>query len=168
MPGPIEEALRALNAADVRYLVAGGVAVVLHGYLRTTADLDLWVQLELENLRRAARTLGALGYRPRAPVKLEDFADPTKRREWVEGKGLVVFSLWNPGGPLEIDLFVRDPFDFGTAYARAVHVPLTSTETRVVALEDLIAMKQRVGRPRDLEDIEALRALRNAQRGDAP
>ncbi|MGQ0721576.1 MAG: nucleotidyl transferase AbiEii/AbiGii toxin family protein [Candidatus Eiseniibacteriota bacterium] len=162
MAGPIEEALRALNAAEVRYLVTGGVAVVLHGYLRTTADLDLWVQLEPENLRHATRALGALGYRPRAPVKLDEFADPAKRREWIEEKGLVVFSLWNPSAPLEIDLFVKDPFDFGAAWARAVRAPLETTDAMVVALEDLIAMKQRVGRPRDLEDVEALRALRDA------
>jgi hypothetical protein len=155
-----------LNAVHVRYLVTGGVAVVLHGYLRTTADLDLWVQLEFENLRRATRALGELGYRPRAPVRLEDFADAARRREWVEDKGLVVFSLWSPAAPLEIDLFVEDPADFAGAYARAVRVALTSSEATVIGLDDLIAMKQRVGRPRDQEDVEALRALR-ARRGES-
>jgi hypothetical protein len=38
--GPIETVLATLNEAGVRYLVVGGVAVVLHGHLRTTADLD--------------------------------------------------------------------------------------------------------------------------------
>jgi predicted nucleotidyltransferase len=166
MTSPIEAVLQALNEAEVRYLIVGGVAVVLHGYLRTTADLDLWVQLEPRNLERATHALGALGYRSRAPVELGEFADPAKRREWIERKGLVVFSLWNPGGPLEIDLFVQDPFDFGSAYARAVRVPLASTEASVIALDDLIAMKQNVGRPRDQEDLEALRGLRDAQRGD--
>ena len=40
MVGAIETVLTALNAAHVRYLIAGGVAVVLHGHLRATADLD--------------------------------------------------------------------------------------------------------------------------------
>jgi hypothetical protein len=42
----IEQVLAALNAENVRYLVVGGVAVVLHGHLRTTADLDLVVELK--------------------------------------------------------------------------------------------------------------------------
>ena len=41
MVGAIEQVLSALNASRVRYLVVGGVAVVLHGHLRATADLDL-------------------------------------------------------------------------------------------------------------------------------
>lgn len=45
MTGEIEQVSEALNRARVRYLVVGGVAVALHGYLRTTADLDLVVQL---------------------------------------------------------------------------------------------------------------------------
>lgn len=68
MVGDNERALQALNSAGVRYLVVGGVAVVLHGHLRTTADLDLVVQLERENVLKAVRALAGLGYRPRAPV----------------------------------------------------------------------------------------------------
>jgi hypothetical protein len=46
-----------LERAGVRYLVVGGVAVVLHGYLRTTLDLDLVIQLEPDNLDRALTAL---------------------------------------------------------------------------------------------------------------
>jgi predicted nucleotidyltransferase len=56
MVGAIEQVLSALNAARVRYLVVGGVAVVLHGHLRATADLDLVVQLGPENALEAVRT----------------------------------------------------------------------------------------------------------------
>ena len=55
---PSSELLRvfsALEQARVRYLVVGGVAVVLHGHLRVTADLDLVVDLELTNARAAGR-----------------------------------------------------------------------------------------------------------------
>lgn len=47
----------------MRYLVAGGVAVVLHGYLRTTADLDLIVQLEPDNTLRALNALETFAVR---------------------------------------------------------------------------------------------------------
>ncbi len=160
MVGDIERVLTALNRAQVRYLVAGGVAVVLHGYLRTTADLDLVVQLDQSNLRRALQALQSLGYKPRAPVAAEDFADEPTREAWIREKGLEVFSMWSNDLPrLEVDIFVREPFDFETVWARAERVPLRTCEARVVPRETLIEMKRLAGRPRDLEDADALEAL---------
>ncbi|MDE2180336.1 MAG: hypothetical protein KGJ40_05750 [candidate division NC10 bacterium] len=160
MVGEIESILDALNRARVRYLVVGGVAVVLHGYLRTTADLDLIVQLDRDNVLRAIRALRDHDYRPRAPVAAEEFAERQVREQWIREKGLAVFTLWSPAHPtLEIDLFVSEPFDFDAVYARALRVLLEKTEATVIALEDLITLKRGVGRPRDLEDITALESL---------
>ena len=160
MVGDIERVLEALNSAGVQYLVVGGVAVVLHGHLRTTADLDLVVRLERENVLRAMHALTGIGYRPRAPVAAEELADEKVRESWVRDKGLTVFSLWSSLAPaLEVDLFVREPFDFAEVHARALKVPLQDTFAWVVSLPDLIALKSQVRRPRDLEDIEALKAL---------
>ena len=64
MVGEIEQVLESLNNAQVRYLVVGGVAVVLRGHLRTTADLDLVVQLERENVLRALCACAWKGSRP--------------------------------------------------------------------------------------------------------
>ncbi len=164
MVGEIEGILDALNRAQARYIVVGGVAVVLHGYLRTTADLDLVIQLEPANVRRAMIALSELQYRPRAPVPAEAFAEQSVREQWIREKGLQVFSLWSPAHPtLEIDILVSEPFDFDTVYSRALRVPLEKTEVIVLALEDLIALKKRVGRPRDQEDIAALESLREAE-----
>ena len=105
----VEAIVRALNAANVRYLIAGGLAVVAHGYVRFTADIDLILDLEPANVRHAMAAFKRLGYRPRAPVALDDFADPANRAEWVRDKGLTVF---NPGsiGPRRFSL----PIVFGT------------------------------------------------------
>jgi hypothetical protein len=157
---PYEQVLAALNAARVRYLVVGGVAVVLHGHLRTTADLDLVVALEPDNARRAVAALEGLGLRPRAPVPAAAFADASARAGWIAEKGLEVFSLWSARLPgLEVDLFVREPFDFETAYARSVRVALDTTYATVASLADLVAMKRAAGRPVDLADVEALEAI---------
>jgi len=162
----IEQVLAALNAEKVRYLVVGGVAVVLHGHLRTTADLDLVVELAPDNARRAISALVKLGFRPRAPVPAEQFADPAARRAWIDEKGLTVFSLWSDRLPeIEVDLFVKEPFHFDEVYARAVRVPLDTTTVTVVSLADLIALKQAAGRPVDLADVDALRALASAGGG---
>lgn len=164
--GAIETVLAALNAADVRYLVVGGVAVVLHGHLRTTADLDLVVQLTRENALAAVRALQQLGYRPRAPVSPEGFADAATRASWLTEKGLTVFSMWSDQTPgLEVDLFVSEPFDFDEVYARSLHVPLDTTTAMVVSLADLVRLKRSAGRPIDHSDIEALLAI---DEGPAP
>ena len=155
-----EVIFEALNEAQVRYLVVGGVAVVLHGHPRFTADLDLVVQLEPANAVRAIAALTALGYRPRAPVAAAAFADPDQRRSWVEDKGAVVFTLWSAERPAtEVDLFVTEPFAFDEADARAVRADLGSVTVPVASIADVIALKRLAGRPKDLEDIAALEAL---------
>jgi hypothetical protein len=158
--GDIEVTLAALTNAGVKYLVVGGVAVVMHGHLRVTADLDLVLKLDRSNLERAVVALEGLGFRPRAPVPLIQFADTEIRESWIRDKGLTVFSLWSPKHlGFELDLFVREPFDFESVYQNAARVQLESCVVTVIPLQDLIALKESVGRPRDLEDVSALRAL---------
>jgi hypothetical protein len=106
-----------------------------------TADLDIVLDLERENVLKALAALGDLGFRPRAPVRLEDFADPRERQSWIDEKGLTVFSLWSPTlAVVEIDIFVEEPFVFAEAFERAS------------------------GRPLDLDDIRALEAIRAMDR----
>ena len=169
MPGgALTEIFRALDDAEVRYLVVGGVAVVLHGYPRFTADLDLVVELTASNASAAIAALQTLGYRPRAPVRAEDFADEDIRASWREEKGLTVFSLWSPSYPgTEVDLFVEEPFDFGEAWSRRLDAVLDhGTTVRVVGIDDLRALKARVGRPKDVDDIAQLDAIARATLND--
>lgn len=150
----------ALNARGVRYLIAGGFAVVLHGYARLTVDLDLVVDLAPAEARKAVATLTGLGFRPRLPVEPEAFADPQQRRQWSEQRGVRVFAMFDPTEPLrEIDLFIDEPAPFEELWARSLEVSLGTTTVRVVGRDDLIEMKRRAGRPRDLEDIAALEEL---------
>ena len=149
-----------LNDAGVRYLVAGGVAVVFHGHLRATGDLDLIIDLNTENLTRAMNALERSGFQPRAPVPISSFADPETRRSWVETKNLQVFSVWHEDLPhFEVDIFVEAPFDFDAAWQRRVEVPVQRTTAPVLCLDDLLFLKRRAGRRRDLEDIAALEAI---------
>ncbi len=155
-----EPVLKVLTEAGVRYLVVGGVAVVLHGHLRTTGDLDLVVELSPDNLARALDALELSGFQPRPPVPLRSFADPETRRSWIETKNLQVFSLWHPDLPgFEVDLFVEEPFDFDQAWERKVDVVLPNTVATIVGLQDLLELKRSAGRARDLEDVSVLEAL---------
>ena len=157
----VEAIVRALNQAQVRYLIVGGLAVVAHGYVRFTADIDLVLDPDEAAMRRAVAALTSLGYRPRAPVAFEEFADAACRARWASEKGLTVFSAYSPEHPAtEVDLFVETPFDFERAYAggRALEVAPGLAAT-FVGVADLIEMKRRAGRPQDLQDVENLRSL---------
>ena len=158
--GSLETIFQALEEARVRYLVVGGVAVVLHGHLRFTADLDLVLSLDAANLRAALGALAGLGYGPRAPVRAEELIDPRRREEWVREKGITVFSLWSAKHPTtEVDLFVEEPFPFEAAYSRAVWADLGDTHVSIASIPDLVEMKRRAGRPLDLEDVRCLEAI---------
>ena len=63
----------------------------------------------------------------------------------------------------EVDLFVDSPLeDFPLAYARALHMEIApGVEATVVGLEDLLALKRRAARPKDIEDIKRLQSLRD-------
>ena len=160
-----EPIFEALDRGHVRYVVVGGVAVVLHGHARLTADLDLVVDLSPSEARRAIDTLAGLGFRPRAPVDPFGFADPETRARWIAEQGMQVFSMWDPTDPMRsVDLFVDNPIDFEELWARSELVPLVGATARVVSIPDLIRLKRLAGRPEDLLDIEALEAIMERRR----
>jgi hypothetical protein len=161
-----EPIFEALERARVRYVVVGGVAVVLHGHPRLTADLDLAVDLSPEEARKAIDALVGLGLRPRAPVDPAGFADPAVRGRWVSERGMRVFSLVDPRDPLRVvDLFAENPVDFEELWVRAETMAVGRTSVRVASIEDLIRLKRLAGRPEDELDIEALEAIRERREG---
>ena len=60
----------ALNLNGVEYMMVGGVAVNLHGYARTTDDIDIWIKDTIENRRKLGLALENFGY---AKLNLENF-----------------------------------------------------------------------------------------------
>ncbi|OGR89545.1 MAG: hypothetical protein A2992_03855 [Elusimicrobia bacterium RIFCSPLOWO2_01_FULL_59_12] len=155
-----EDLFQELQTAGVRYLVVGGVAVLLHGFVRTTADLDLMVALDSDNLAIFLDLMKRRGYKPKVPVSIEEFADPKKRQSWIVEKGMKVFSLIHPQKLQElIDVFVDEPIPFAEAYHRREKVKIGASEVSVIGAEDLITLKKKSGRPQDLEDIRALESF---------
>lgn len=151
--------------ADCDYVVVGGLAVILHGHLRATRDLDLVIGLEPDNCRKALDALATIGMRPRLPVVMQDFADPAKRDDWNRNRNMMVFQLWDPNNAeRSVDLFVREPLDFSTMLADAVVKDLDGVPIRIASIPHLIAMKQLAGRRHDLDDIEALRQIAESDR----
>ena len=77
-----EPIFQILNATGVRYVVVGGLATLLHGYGRLTADVDLAVDLAPEEVSKVIRALVENGFRPQVPVSPDAFADPAVRDTW--------------------------------------------------------------------------------------
>jgi hypothetical protein len=150
----------ALDAVDVRYVVVGGLAVILHGRVRSTVDLDLVIDLAAEPARRAMVALTDLGLRPRIPVDATDFADPAKRQDWLENKHMRVFSFFDPSNALrEIDVFVDYPLDMEALLRDAATVLVDGHPVQIASVQHLIQMKLDAGRPRDLDDVAMLREI---------
>lgn len=151
---------KALNDAQVQYIVVGGLATVLHGYARMTADVDLVINLEPTEAENAVRTLLQLGMKSRLPVDPMQFANKETRTAWINEKHMLVFSFYDPTNPLRVvDLFVQEPMPFDEMAKRAEPVDIQGTSVPVCAITDLITLKRRAARPRDLDDVAHLEEL---------
>lgn len=161
-----EPVLEALNDAQVRHVVVGGLAVVLHGHARLTLELDLIVDPDRDQARKAIDALVGLGLRPRVPVDPGEFADPSIRESWIRDRGMTVFSMFDPANPMcVVDLFVAHPIPFGELWSRSVPVDLAGTTVRIASIPDLITMKRHSGRPLDLDDIRQLEIIERSRKG---
>ena len=162
-----DEVIVALNRSKIKYAVAGGVAVVLYGYTRLTVDLDLIVELSKENLGKFFDALSSLGYRPKVPVTKEEFKDKRKRQEWINKKGMVVFSFFHLKDHLKlIDVFVAEPIKFSELERKIEKIKINNLVISVVGIEHLKKLKQLASRPQDLIDIrnlEEIQKLKNEQ-----
>ncbi len=165
----LEDLLRELIGQQVRFVVAGGVAAVLHGVERTTMDLDIALELSSENVARFAKAASTLGLRPLVPVPVEALADPEAVRQMVEEKNAIVFMLADPAMPLrKIDVFLTAELSYENLVTDAVAVDIPGLPLRIVSTSRLIALKRAVDPPRDkdLFDIRALERL--APDGETP
>jgi predicted nucleotidyltransferase len=154
--------VRELNQAGVRYIVVGGVAVNMHGVPRMTYDLDLLVDLEDRNLEVLLGLLEGWGFRPRVPVHILDLADGSKRREWIEDKGMKAFNLVNEQWALsEIDIIIDSPVSYEQARANQVTVKVSGVEVPIASIPDLVLMKQNTGRNQDEADIRYLEQVQD-------
>lgn len=159
--GSFEAIVRVLAEAGVRYLVAGGIAVNAHGFLRQTKDADLVVKLDPDNISALFAALATIGYRPLVPITAEQLADPELRATLVRDKEMKVLQFYSDlHRETPVDVFVFEPFPFDAEDSRAMLKSLASSQpVRFVSLRTLIRMKEELGREQDRVDVENLRLL---------
>lgn len=135
----------ALNAAGARYLVMGGTACALHGYLRYTRDVDILIEKSRENAARVLAALAGLGYGFASRLTPDD---------------ILAHPITVIGDDPAVDIFwAGTEINYLTASPNAVTVELDGVLVPLVGLDDLIRSK-RTGRAQDLADVEALESIR--------
>ncbi|MBK6725831.1 MAG: nucleotidyltransferase [Xanthomonadales bacterium] len=146
----LKEFIRLLDAHDVRYLVVGGAAVNALGYVRSTEDIDFWLQRSEEN---ATRTLSALHDFGFDEFTWDDLLDPK-----------AVLMLGRP--PNRIDLLIGiSGREFDDCYPRRLYGNLGGVRIPLIALEDLLINKRASGRAKDLADIEEFEKSKQLRKG---
>jgi predicted nucleotidyltransferase len=149
-------ALRDLNAAGVRYVVVGGLAVIRHGAVRATKDVDVAVATDDENLA----LLEALVERWHAT---NPDGTPLRRTDLRSGGAL---ALRTPHCLVDILSAQLLPAAFDDVLARADRKRIDGVEAPICALADLVAMKRATGRGSDTLDLERLREAHGELPGD--
>ncbi len=150
----------ALNKGAVKYMVAGGVAVNLYGIERATADIDMILKLDIENLSRFVVVAKKLGLKPKVPVKLDDFIDSEKRNRWMRDKGMMVFSLYDAKNPFFLlDIFIEIPFEFDEIYKQREKMKFEDIIIPVIPMKSLVEMKEKSDRPQDRADVFYLKKI---------
>ncbi len=145
---------QSLSDAHVEFVVIGGLAVISHGHIRATLDLDLCYARTPENLERLVRALAPLRPRLRgAPAELPFFWDEHTLRNGLN------FTLTTTAGDIDVLGEVTGLGGYGEIALRSDIVDLYGANVRILSLADLIRSKAAAGRAKDLIDLEALRRL---------
>ncbi len=155
--------LGALVAADVQFILVGGVAATVHGSTRLTQDIDVVYARNAENLLRLTRALGNWDPYPRgAPAGLPfRFDEPTLRA------GLN-FTLTTKLGDIDLLGEIVGGRTYEDLLPYTIEVEVFGLKCRCLDLETLIRVKRAAGRPQDFEAIGELELILSELRGEKP
>lgn len=149
-----EEVIRlwtSLKAHQVEYLMVGGFATNLHGFSRTTGDIDLWIKDGSENRKRLVYALLEIGV-----AGAEVLKDSQLIPGWT--------SVTLPSG-LELDLMTFiggfEATDFDACLSLASEAEIENLKIPFLHLNDLIRSKEQTNRPKDQIDLLELKRIRN-------
>lgn len=139
-----DRVVAALNSHRVEFMIIGGFAVVYHGHVRATEDLDIFVRPTEENAKRTVSALEAIG-----------FGCPELSPEvFTADNGISLGEA-----PVKVDVISHLPgVSFEDAWTRRETSVFGAEAANYISREDLIRNKRAAGRPRDLDDARELEA----------
>lgn len=137
--------LAALRQHEVRYVLVGGYSVILHGYSRTTGDLDIWVDKTAANYAQLVRAFHEFGM-PTFDMTAQNFLDSPH---------FDVFTFGRP--PVAIDIITTlKGVEFAEAFAQATDTEVEGLTIKLIHYQHLLQAKRATGRPRDQNDLDNL------------
>ena len=139
--------LKCLNKVGVDYILVGGWAVNMYGYIRAMVDLDIWILAGADNAKKVYEAVAEFGA-PVSEMKPEEFAEYG-----------MIFQIGV--APCRVDIISKiSGVSYADAVTRAVPKTIDGIPVRIISLEDLIANKKASGRAKDLADVEVLEGCR--------
>ena len=144
----IDEFISIAAKHEVRMLMIGGAAVNFHGYQRHSADVDFWIDISNENLKKLLAVFQEMNY------EIDDFPEKVKNGEQNIS---IKFS------PVDLDLELITNFSINKSFDDAFkesEIVIAKEQPflrwNVLSLEDLITSKIKANRPKDILDIQQL------------
>lgn len=155
-----EKILRTLIEKEVRFAVTGGLALVMHGVVRFTSDLDLIIDLNHNNLKNFISVIEKLNFKPRVPIAINELLDEQKRSIWINEKNMIAFTLYNPNREIEeIDIFIKEFIPFDEIQKDIKWMRVKDLNIPVISIHHLKILKSLSSRPQDIADIKALEQI---------
>jgi Nucleotidyl transferase of unknown function (DUF2204) len=140
--------LKTLIDCQVDFLVAGGYAVIYHGYVRTTGDIDIWLKPDNDNKKKLLEALVRQGLQ-------NDSLEYVSKLDFTTSVAFHIGQI-----PEKLDFFTSiTGLDFDTAKKNSVTLTIHKLQVPFLSLSDLIINKMMTTRHRDQVDVEELQKI---------
>ena len=140
--------LKSLIDCQVEFIVAGGYAVIYHGYVRTTGDMDIWLKPDNDNKKKFLEALVREGLQ-------NDSVEYVSKLDFTTSVAFHIGQI-----PEKIDFFTCvTGLDFETANQHALKLSIDNLDVPFLSLSDLVTNKMITTRKRDQVDVEELQKI---------
>ncbi|MDZ4796129.1 MAG: nucleotidyltransferase [Bacteroidota bacterium] len=137
--------IKVLQKHNVDYILVGGYAVILHGYERVTADMDIWVRCNEENYKKIQPSFQTFEM-PVFDMTLANFLNSEKWDVFLFGRKPVVIDITTKVKGLA----------FNDAFQSAKLVDVDDIQVRLIQYDHLLVAKRQADRAKDINDLENL------------
>lgn len=152
----LNQLLKILLSHNLDFIIIGGFAAVVHGSSHVTKDLDITMLISQENIDKLRLALKDLEPRHRMnPTHKPSFLEEPKSLSGVNN-----IYLETTAGILDVVSLDKTLGTFDDLKSRALTVSLFGYDCQILSLDDLISIKEKMKRPKDLIVLEELKALK--------
>ncbi len=151
----LKEILIALSEKDIKFIIFGGVAVVLHGVERMTLDLDLSLEMSSENIKKFLEVIKKFELTPRAPLPPEVLLDKELINYIIKEKNAIAFTFLDRNNPFkQIDVLIHPDLRYELWINKVDWMDLFGYKICVLSKQAIIELKQNLKEKRDKDKMD--------------